>query len=615
MKKTNHNIFRRISSSDSLLLTAATCSMSLLYACSDDHFTINDDVVAQQTIWKNIQSNENLSEYADILKSTYYSQTEEKTTKQTYADILNGDQTFTVWAPENGTFNYSYYKQLLNSGVRDSIYKVENNLIRNNLARYTNIYNSTDSVKIDLFNNKAAWLNYDKQTIKGNKVSCPNISSANGVLHIVEKPVDYQYNLYEYMASNPQLSCIDSFIKSYQTKKFDENRSIQGPTVNSEITWVDSVTYTSNFYTEYYLNSYLNREDSNYVMILPTNEAWNATLEKTKLYYNYINSYVQDVAGQTETGADTIYKGSETKFTDYELDSLRNLRSKDAICNNLVYNANWQYEQIPITTIKDIAKADSLLTTSGNKFKKTGTLNSTNSTSTTFELDNFTTMFGGNDPIELSNGYAYLVNEWSLPATSYAKTITKNAIAAYNTHDTACKEVSSLNWSLTTKDSTYNYRYLTMTATSSNSKPGADFGINNVLSCKYDVYVVLGYNTSYNRQNKFYAYMKYVDAKGNSQNLQLKNPAHVIDASGTDLYGNKYYVNSEPKIDSTGEKTIVEYTDTILLAEDFEFPVCYYGLENAYPVLTLKAAFLSKEKEYYTNELWVNSFIFKAKEW
>ena len=90
-------------------LAAATIAAGFS-ACSDDHFDISSNAEGKLTIWENIQSQPELSEYKDILEHVYYSQTEDKTTPQTYADIFNGTATYTVWAPVNGSFNYNYYK-------------------------------------------------------------------------------------------------------------------------------------------------------------------------------------------------------------------------------------------------------------------------------------------------------------------------------------------------------------------------------------------------------------------------------------------------------------------------------------------------------------------------
>ena len=61
-------------------------------------------------------------------------------------------------------------------------------------------------------------------------------------------------------------------------------------------------------------------------------------------------------------------------------------------------------------------------------------------------------------------------------------------------------------------------------------------------------------------------------------------------------------------------KQTVEYNDTICLARDLEFPISYYGLDNAYPTLYLKSNFKSNDKDKYSRNIWVNAIILKPKE-
>lgn len=595
------------------MMTAALAAG--ITACSDDHFDINSDVLSQKTIWQRIEENQNLTEYADILKSVKYSTTEEKTTPETYADVLNGEQTFTVWAPLNGTFKYDYYKSLLDTGVRDSIYKVEKELIRNNMTRYSHLYNSSDSVKIELYNSKAAWLNFDNNTIKNSNIVEANINVSNGALHITDAPVAYQPNIYEFLATRPDISSINSFIKKYQKTDFNELASTPGPTVNGEVTWVDSITYVSNDYTNGFLRAYLNREDSNYVMVIPNNDAWEATLAKTQKLYNYKSSYKQDLHTVTEQGADTTISGAETKFSDAELDSLTELHSKNAICQNLVFNANWQYGKAPITTLADVAKADSLLTTSGTKFKKPGTLNETNKNNC-FEVD-FNNIFGKKAPIELSNGYAFIVDDYTYPTSVLAPSYDLNPTSVHETDDNNCisstvtKTISYKN-SVTERDTTVRLTNFVMSYKSSTSHPGSFFQLKDLLSCKYDIYVVISYNIDLNLQNQFYAYISYDDELQRHENNQFTNPVEdAVDAQGKSLFESKHFVNRKPYYDEEGKLCL---TDTILLAKDFEFPVCYEGLSNAYPVLQIKSNFKSTEKAFYAREIWVNAIVLKAKE-
>ena len=615
---------------------------TVITGCKDDHFDLNSDVAGTQTIWQNIKSNPDLSQYADILQSVYYSMTDEKTSSETYADFLNGDQTLTVWAPLNGQFDYTYYKGLLGTGIRDNIYKVEKELIRNNMTRFSYVLNGQDSVKLELFNDKAAWLNYNRATLQGRKITTPNIAASNGVLHIIETPVTYQPNLYEYMASRPDLDSLNNFIKGFQKLEFNEYASTQGPTINGEVTWVDSITYVSNNYTNLYMDAYLNREDSNYVMIMPTNTAWDAILAKTKKYYTFKREYNQTIHTQTELGNDTTY-AAKTTFTQEELDSIQNLYSKNAICQDLTFNANWQYEGIPITSIQDIrnldTRRDSLQSTAGTKFKKAGSVDGTSRNNPAVEVESFAEMFGNEAPVETSNGYAYIVNEWKLPSEVYAPVIDKDARLSLEYSDNNCN-ASDLTWTIeypsfinqdegTTiqVDSVYKYNYLQMSAKTSNTHPGAYFKIPNVLSATYDIFVVIGYNLADNKPNKFRAWLAYdreddrIDIERKNSTAKnndaiLKNPNEdAVDVDGvTSLYNGNFFVNRGIRPSIKNGKLNAELTDTICLARDFTFPICYHGLKDAYPTLFLQSSFTSSQKDKYSRNIWVNAIILKPKD-
>lgn len=648
-----------------LAMPFLSCGAALLFTgCQDDHF----DIVSTQpngnnTIWQNIQSHPELSEFADILQSVKYSQTEEKTTSETYADIFDGDQAFTVWAPVNGKFNYDYYKQLLATGIRDSIYKVETELIRNSMARYNNPVSGSDSVKLSLFNSKYVWLNNNKKTIKGVEITEPNIGSSNGILHITNGAVAYQPNLYEYLATRTELDSINRFIKGFQTTKFDEQASTPGPTVDGVATWVDSITHIYNEYITEQMNAHLSVEDSNYVMIAPTNKAWDKILEQAKKYYRYkTNAYQQYYYDSQRDG---FTRPKAYTLTASQVDSLQTLFAKSAICRNLAFNANWQYRRIPITSIDDIkaadARLDSLRSTSGTKFKKTGTVNKTNLNTSIIEIDNYATMFGNADPAETSNGYVYTVDDFTYPHTIFAPS---RYMAAQSCFDaSAISEGISVNSDnailprektdhveirepiideetgkpmideetgeeltqvVASRDTTYRFTFLGLTPNDNNTP--VVFKLEDVRSCKYDIYAVVVYQYESNIQNRFKATIKYnrenSPATGIPSFTCINLDENAVDADGASLYGTEFFVNKVPELD---ENLITNYTDTICLAKDFEFPIAYYGIQslqvngtnplvNTYPILEIKTDVPSRNSKY-TRALRINAIILKSKEW
>ena len=628
------------------LMTAALAAG--ISACSDDHFDISSAASGKHTIWENIQNNSQLSEYADILQRVYYSETEKKTSTKTYADLLNGEQTFTVWAPQNGTFDYNSFDNILKNGTREDIYQLEKEFIRNTMARYNYTMNGTGEKQIELFNSKSATIDLDNHTIGGVQATPSSEPTSNGLLYVMRDPISYQPNLYEYIASREDLSMLKDFLKSFEKTEFYESASTEGPTIDGVKTWVDSVTYSLNTYTDYYMNAYLDREDSCYAMIMPTNTVWTALLENTKRYYHFKSMYKQDVNTQTEAGADTTIEGKITSFTEEELDSLTNFYANNAICQNLAFNANWQFNKKPISTIEEINAADSLRTTAGTKFKKTGTLNQTNRYNV-IEADNYGDLFGGEDPVKVSNGYAYVQNNINWPYQIYAPTIDElypeskdnQAVVsrARMTYDHPVFVYPAENEGeediRVTYDSTFVYDFYKVMPFKTTSQPGAYFKLTDVLSCKYDIYVVINYNTDVYLPNSFYVQLYYdledkrvsspyqfsnpdlyaKDGKGKYFNQQTDKEGNVIlDESGNPIIKNdKHFINKGIHLNEQGQLC---YTDTILVAKDFEFPVSYYGISNdAYPVVYIKSNFSNQDRAYYSREIWVNSIILKPKDW
>ncbi len=70
------------------------------------------------------------------------------------------------------------------------------------------------------------------------------------------------------------------------------------------------------------------------------------------------------------------------------------------------------------------------------------------------------------------------------------------------------------------------------------------------------------------------------------------------------------FENRPPRI----ENGQLVYVDSILVAKDFEFPVCYYGLNDAYATLRLNSYVTSRQTSQYSREMWIDQIVLKAKE-
>ena len=101
--------------------------------------------------------------------------------------------------------------------------------------------------------------------------------------------------------------------------------------------------------------------------------------------------------------------------------------------------------------------------------------------------------------------------------------------------------------------------------------------------------------------------MAYDEPTKRNNNKRLKNE----NEDDPDNYNTNYFSNKSPYVDENGEFRLV---DSVLVAKDFEFPVCYRGLTDAYATLTIKGYFKSTEKNKYSREIHIDKIVLKAKE-
>ena len=578
----------------------AMAAFAFLSSCSDDHFDIDPGVSSRQTLWGSIKSRSELSQFADILSRTKYSKNEKTKTPQTYADLLDHDQTFTIWAPKDGTFDYEFYNNLLNTGKAEDSYRVEKELIRNSMTRFSHVMTGSDKMELDLFNSKTAVFDCGQGTIKSQKIVTPNVGASNGVLHITDGAVEYQPNVYEFIATRSDLDSLNAYIKAYEKFEFSEAQSTQGPTVNGQITWVDSVTFLSNDYLFGTLHAYLNREDSLYAMIMPTNKAWSEALERTQKFYHYKGNYVQTIVRVDANGNEST-SSVTTALSDMERDSMTNLYSKNAIIGDYVFNARYQHGY----SYKDFNKAgacDSLVNTINRVF---------------YDPVN-ASLFDGQEPIEVSNGYVYVVDNFNLKVEDGWGEPMENQAEEFRYIDsyTGCTptqlnlkqrfRVEDENNPENVVDSIVEVKLLRTVQTSSAANPSVTFKMPETMSCKYDIYVLMAYNTEANLPNKFRAQISYHTAdesKSSMENVNLNVP-EGMPGEGRD------FENRPPRI----ENGQLVYVDSILVAKDFEFPVCYKGLSDAYATLRLNSYVTSRQTSQYSREMWIDQIVLKAKE-
>lgn len=130
------------------------------------------------------------------------------------------------------------------------------------------------------------------------------------------------------------------------------------------------------------------------------------------------------------------------------------------------------------------------------------------------------------------------------------------------------------------------------------------------MSCKYDIFIVTAYNEEKNCPYKFEAYLDYHDGKtvdGSQVEEQLlPDENDTLHYANDELFKNHY-------VEGSGFNGLF---DTIQVAKDFEIPVCYRGLNNAYVSLKLSTHVTSSEKRngVFCRDMMIDKVIVKAKE-
>ncbi len=396
-------------------------------ACSDDHFDIVVSGEAEgKTLWQNIQENENLTDFARVLSATSYLKSDMDfpsgtQAKMTYAEYLNSPQSLTVWAPINGSFNADSLLVVLDSikglyaDSREVATKAEYifaaQFLGQHIARFNHEVQGEDK-RVRMLNSKYVVYDASAKTFDGIPFiaeggSCP---SSNGTLHVLPTPSKYAYNIFDYLSSDASLSLMYSIIsdKKYEITSFAPGSSTQGA-INNEGKMEYVVSVYSNYNTLLnQANAQLKNEDSVYVAVFPTNDAYQDALDLVKSMFKYKQdeSYknLANAAEATWTESDKLIPGQ------FNYDSLQTLNAERLLLSSMYFSPSVMGERVSASDSASIIDYclynDSVNTTNWKTI-----YNSNKGGKNPFFL-------GANNedvnPIKVSNGYIFPVNHYNL---------------------------------------------------------------------------------------------------------------------------------------------------------------------------------------------------------
>jgi hypothetical protein len=356
---------------------------------------------------------------------------------------------------------------------------------------------------------------------------------------------------------------------------------VQGPTLNGEITYLDSIFDEHNdLFSRYF--AYINREDSNYSMIVPTNEAWNRAKATIGKYFNYVPSF--EFMENTST--------TERKKVDVKIRDVKYL--KDSIVNlmltaGLFFNNNmYDNRQLKAPDAATNFHCDSLYSTLQVKFYS----------------EDASRLLENTRRIEKSNGCVWLTDDslrmrtWTLwnPEIRLQAEYSSMVASSVNVYNNEPQRiyVAPGTQNPEVKGRISQDSYLDVVPAAQSTNPGVVFYLPEVRSTTYSIYMVTVPANITNPKNatkpyRFSVTMGYADALGRNQD----NDRSWLAVST--------FVSDSAQI------------DTIYLG-DFTFPMAYYGTGDYYPYLRVNSSVTSRERANYDRNMRIDCLILRPKE-
>ena len=281
-------------------LSGVIVALALFFtSCSDkDHYSVAN-MGGDATLWENISSDEELSNFASVLEATGY------------ANKLSTSQVFTVFAPNNDKLSkaecdnlIAEYNKEKSSGVKDDKNTVIVEFIQNHIALYNyTVSEASDPQSIRMMNGKGSW--FTSSSLAGVNFQKKNLLASNGVLYVLSDKINYSQNIYEYIkrdtGGDEGLDSLSNFLYKYHFTEFQAKESTPGEIVDGKLQYLDSVTTVRNEILDEWLKAKLDSEDSSYYAVLPTNKAWKEQYDVNKYFFKYVhNSQSPDTVVSSE---------------------------------------------------------------------------------------------------------------------------------------------------------------------------------------------------------------------------------------------------------------------------------------------------------------------------
>ena len=587
-----------------------------MYSCSDtwdDHY--NAGLSALKFNGTTMQAlEETAPDFAKVVKAYGFSRE------------LSSDNTYTVWAPADGSFELSDYVGANGERVADSA-EVVNDFIKNHVALYPLSLTPKDQ-SFSLLNEKRGSMTSDGMFghIKIDEQK-NNISCQNGIVHLIESPSPYAYNLFEMIAKqykeDPEAGkdTLSLYAYLYDEKvnkdTLIENKSVsRGVDADGNKIWVSQYLEKNNTVLKNY-DARLYEEDSLFIAILPSAKAWGERYKKAASLLQFNPSEDNRAAGTCDSL--TRHYANSFAMTDLFYNKNANEHWEDSLKSTNYYNS-W-HGVVDWTQHVYYSKEPKYMPEDK-------------------EINDILAKCG--EPVECSNGTAYLVDEY--PFSAVEQFFKKIKVTA---SDGAVNKLGSVdNWTYTkgvqksfgarsgifvSSIPTYdeegeqtgvdqkrqNYRFVDFVPSSGNITVG--FNVPNTLSGLYDIYIVtcpMWLASDFNnidmaewdvRPYRFTATI--IERENEGKNIgqfptkgkTLENPDPIDEKQKT------VFLSQGMIYDDAGHIIV---NDTTYLGQ-YQFKNAYYGRADYGVIIQIASSILSSQRKDFSNEMLISSIILK----
>lgn len=597
--------------------TLLAASLAVFAACSDDHFDVAVNGSSDKTLWENVKGDPNLSEFADLMsRITLMKSENDRSAVLKFSELLDQNQSFTLVAPVNGSFDYKAWRDTIDKANalraveeterqgRNLMYLASNQFAMNHIARFA--HNLEEARTIHLLNGK------NVQTIPGVfnnvRMTGDKLIGSNGALYKLDGLNPFAYNLYDYLASDPELSDLNAYIKdpAIDKENFSEAASTPGA-INDEgeMVYIDSVyTHRNELLDNLGLN--IENEDSCYIAVLPTNEAWEEAKAKLESIYHYADKYDFNWDPENNRFNNSAERGTALVING---DSITKARANDAIITNMFF----QPYRMGFDSKKDAAileymqTADSIISSRRTIFYNPAAVPGERNM-------HANPVFEGAEIVDASNGYIFKLPHYTFdPAYVWVENITfqPSRRSSYYTTNTANMtstegytiNLNSTNWNQQreekdeegnvvvkgvggTCDDNMFQRY---EVASSSTKASVDFRLPEVLSAEYTIQLILApSNINYNYFDgddaTFYENLCFTAEVVNDQNKSICDPVTIAYAPHDYKADPKFADNKDAAKmsddDASNKKTAkiideMKEVTTVTLFDKVKFDKCY----------------------------------------